>query len=158
MFFYGGTNVVDLVRIEVDTIDDCDLHVDSLVEIDNDTGHTCSDETDTVTHSESDDDVLGTETGEYFFKPEECWREHYLCPSQGRFFGDRGSFVDFFDPLRGGEEYCAQNNVAPFGPMVIWRVLSTFSCEGGCDIYNDAIDAGVPPIPVMIRRNPFATR
>ena len=86
---------------------------------------------------------------------EKCFRRQYLCPSQGQFFGDPGSFVEFFDPLHGSQEICAQNNVAPFGPMVIWRVLATFSCEAGCDIYDDALDAGVPPIPVLIRRKPL---
>ena len=86
---------------------------------------------------------------------QECLRHRYLCPSQGRFFGDRRSMVEFFDPLRGGEEFCAQNSVVPFGPMVVWRVLSTFTCERGCDIYDDALDAEPSAIPVMIRRNPF---
>ena len=97
----------------------------------------------------------GTDADIVYPGPELCFRRHHLCPSQGRFFGDPGSFVDFFDPLSGGEEFCAQNSIAPYGPMVIWRLLSTFNCERGCDIYDDAIDAGVPHIPVLIRRNHF---
>ena len=84
-------------------------------------------------------------------RPEKCFRSIHLCPSQGRFFGDHGSFVDFFDPLNGGEARCARNCIPPFGPVVIWRVLSTFTCERGCDLYDDAIDVGVPPTPVVIR-------
>lgn len=107
--------------------------------------------------AEYGDDATGTETEDDHpgGRGEQCWRHRYVCPSQGRFFGDRGSFVEFFDPLRGGEEYCVTNNIAPFGPMVVWRVLSNFNCEEGCDIYDDVLEEGVTSIPVLIRRDPF---
>ena len=111
-----------------------------------------------VNHAAADSDSDSSSTAEtevMQLGSEKCFRRQYLCPSQGQFFGDPGSFVEFFDPLHGSQEICAQNNVATFGPMVIWRVLATFSCDAGCDIYDDALDAGVPPIPVLIRRKPL---
>ena len=88
-------------------------------------------------------------------QPEQCWRHLYICPSQGRYFGDRGSFVDFFDPLTGCEAYCAVRSIAPFGPMIVWRVLSTFNCEEGCDIYDDVLEEGVSSVPVIFRKDPY---
>lgn len=88
-------------------------------------------------------------------EPEQCWRHLYICPSQGQYFGDRGSFVDFFDPLTGCEAYCAVRSIAPFGPMIVWRVLSTFNCEEGCDIYNDVLEEGVSSVPVIFRKDPY---
>lgn len=112
------------------------------------------DDMDDDSQSDSSDygNYASTEVDEDLRQPEECWRQRFICPSQGRFFGDQGSFVDYFDPLQGGEQYCSDNSVAPFGPMVVWRVISTFTCEGGCDLYDDAIDAGIPPIPFVTSR------
>lgn len=110
----------------------CDDHDDD--------GHAVSDHTDTDSAPDS----------------EECWRHLYICPTQGRFFGDKGSFVDFFDPLDGDEQYCVENNIAPFGPMVVWRVMSTFDCDEGCDLYDDVLEEGVTSIPVLFRKDPYA--
>ena len=85
---------------------------------------------------------------------QECWRHQYICPSQGRFFGDRGSLVDFFDPLAGDETRCEANGVAPFGPMVVWRLVSSFECDDGCD-FDDILEEGVTCIPVLIKKDPY---
>ena len=85
---------------------------------------------------------------------QECWRHHYICPSQGRFFGDRGSLVDFFDPLGGDEVCCEANGLAPFGPMVVWRLVSSFECDEGCD-FDDILEEGVTSIPVFIKKDPY---
>ena len=86
---------------------------------------------------------------------EECWCHLFICPSQGRYFGDRGSFVEFFDPLNGDEAVCAHNGIAPFGPMVVWRVLSSFDCAEGCDIYDDVLEDTITSIPVLINKDPY---
>ncbi|PIL35249.1 hypothetical protein GSI_03039 [Ganoderma sinense ZZ0214-1] len=57
------------------------------------------------------------------WSPEECWHEKFVCPNQGRFFGNKGSFVGYFDPLDSNEETCVKTNMAPFGPIVIWRII-----------------------------------
>ena len=82
-----------------------------------------------------------------------CSRRFYTCPSQGRFFGDRGSLVVFFDSLGGDDAYCEEHNIAPFGPMIVWRIISSFACDDGCD-FDDIIEEGVTSIPVFIRRDP----
>ena len=93
--------------------------------------------------------------GDTLRSAEECWRNRYVCPKQGRFFGDPGSFVDFFDPLGGDEDSCMKNNVAPFGPMVIWRIMSTFDCEDGCEYLDEVLEQGVTSIPVLFKKDPF---
>ena len=87
---------------------------------------------------------------------EECWRHIFICPSQGRYFGDVGSFVDYFDPLDGAEALCVERNIAPFGPMMVWRVMSTFDCAEGCDLYDDVLDEGVTSIPVLFKKDPYS--
>ncbi|KAI1782639.1 hypothetical protein LXA43DRAFT_905154 [Ganoderma leucocontextum] len=86
---------------------------------------------------------------------DDCWRHQYICPSQGRYFSDRGSFVDFFDPLGGDEAMCVDNNIAPFGPMVVWRLMSTFECDEGCGFYDDVLEEGVTSIPVLFKKDPY---
>ena len=85
---------------------------------------------------------------------QECWQHQFICPSQGRFFGDRGSMVDFFDPIGGDEIRCEANNVAPFGPMVVWRLVSSFECDEGCD-FDDILQEGVTTIPVFVKKDPY---
>lgn len=86
---------------------------------------------------------------------EECWRERYLCPNQGRYFGDKGSLVGFLDPLGEDVTRCMEANLAPFGPMVIWRLLSTFECDDGCEFLDPVLEPGVTSIPVFFRKDPF---
>lgn len=93
--------------------------------------------------------------GDTLRSSEECWRELYICPKQGRFFGDRGSLVRFFDPLGKDEERCMEKNLAPFGCMVIWRLMSTFECDDGCEFLDDVLEHGVVSIPVLFRKDPF---
>ena len=83
----------------------------------------------------------------------DCWRHRYVCPSQGRFFGDHGSFVDFIDPLGGDEVRCEATGLAPFGPMLVWRILSSFECDDGCD-FDDILEEGLTSIPVLIKKDP----
>lgn len=85
----------------------------------------------------------------------ECWRDRYVCPSQGRYFGDRGSFVDFFDPLKGDKAHCVEHNITPFGPMAIWRVTSTFDCEEGCDYFDEVLEEGVSSVSVLFKKDPY---
>ena len=59
------------------------------------------------TEEDTDNDDNGTDNGHPLY--EHCWCHLYICqcPSQGRYFGDRRSLVDFFDPLDRSEAYCA---------------------------------------------------
>ena len=86
---------------------------------------------------------------------DECWRHHFICPSQVRCFGDQGSFVGFFDPLDGDETRCASSNVAPFGPMIVWRVMSSYVCAEGCGVYDTVLEEGVTSVQVLFIKDPY---
>lgn len=86
---------------------------------------------------------------------ERCRRTEFHCPNQGRFFGDKGSYVGYFDPLGKDEEFCMENNVAPFGPMVIWRLMSTFECDDGCEYLDEVLEPGATSVPVLFRKDPY---
>ena len=38
--------------------------------------------------------------------------------------------------------------------MVMWRVLSSFDCDEGCD-FDDVLEEGVTTIPVLVQRDPY---
>lgn len=86
---------------------------------------------------------------------EECWRERYICPNQGRYFGDKGSFVGFFDPLAGDEERCIKENIPPFGQMVIWHLMTSFQCDDGCEDVDEVLEPGVSSVPVLFSKDAF---
>ena len=86
---------------------------------------------------------------------EECWRRAYICPKQGRYFGDPGSFIGFFDPLGGDEDRCMARGIAPFGAMVLWRIMLTFNCQAGCGYRDEVLENGVTSIPVIFKKDPF---
>ncbi|PIL26244.1 hypothetical protein GSI_12000 [Ganoderma sinense ZZ0214-1] len=85
----------------------------------------------------------------------DCWRHRFVCPSQSRYFGDRGSFIEFFDPLGGHEALCAAKNIAPFGPMVVWRIMSSYECVDDCGICDDIMEEGVTSIAVLFKQDPY---
>ena len=61
-----------------------------------------------------------------------CGKTTYVCPLQGRFFGDRGSLVLFYDGFCVDLDGLRELGVAPYGPMVMWRLPSTGTCDGDC--------------------------
>ena len=109
-------------------------------------------EEDNGVDDEFEDDDNETQYGQPPF--EQCFRQFYICPSQGRYFGDRGSLVDFFDPIARGEDFCARRSIPPYGPMVVWRVLSNFDCERDCVIYDDDLEEpdDISSIPILFRQ------
>ena len=62
----------------------------------------------------------------------ECGKELYICPLQSRYFGDPGSLIMFFDGFYVDIEDLRDLGVAPYGPMVAWRIPSVGTCNGGC--------------------------
>lgn len=108
-----------------------------------------------IPHTEFAHDGEVLDPAEEHVVAKECWQHRYVCPSQGRYFGDRGSFVDFFDPLDGDEVHCVENNIAPFGPMAIWHVMSTFDCEEGCEYFDEVLEEGVASVPVIFKKDPY---
>ena len=83
----------------------------------------------------------------------QCWRSLYMCPSQGRYFGDPGSFVNYFDPLAGDADVCVSRSLPPYGPMLAWRVMTTFPCTDDCDSYDALVGDGVTSLPILVTQN-----
>ncbi|KAI0698719.1 hypothetical protein C8Q76DRAFT_633842 [Earliella scabrosa] len=84
-----------------------------------------------------------------------CFRERFICPQQGRFFGDPGSLTDFLDPI--GTELTNVNvaSVPPYGPMIIWRMSSSYVCCGGCDVNDPLMHGWVVTAPLLVLPDPF---
>ncbi|KAM5538044.1 hypothetical protein V8D89_008241 [Ganoderma adspersum] len=83
-----------------------------------------------------------------------AWPE-YRMDMDGRFFGDRGSFVGYFDPLDRDKDRCMDGNIAPFGSNAIWRVWSSFECDDGCEDVDEVLERGVASVPVLFKKDPF---
>ncbi len=64
--------------------------------------------------------------------PYPCLRHLYTCPDQARYFGDRGSLLDFFDIAHISLGALAQEEHAPFAPAAVWNFRRYWS---GC--WND---------------------
>ena len=56
----------------------------------------------------------------------------YICPHQGRFFGDPGSLIVFNEGLASGLDALRDQSVAPYCLMVAWHVPVTGICAEGC--------------------------
>lgn len=82
---------------------------------------------------------------------EDCGRTLYVCPHQGRFFGDRGSLVLFCDGFSVDFKEIRQMSVAPYGLMVAWRLPCSIWCEGNC-----IMDTTVLPAYVLTMLTMFA--
>lgn len=154
-YYYDDDNDDDNDDTDDDEDDDSDDNDDGDVDNDNDTDTDTEGDNNTDTDDDTDnDDNPNNDNDNSLDDLDECWQHRHVCPSQGRFFGDAGSLVDFFDPLGGDEVLCSENRVPPFGPMVIWRLTSTFVCSLRCDILDDVIEGGVQTRPVFIDARP----
>ncbi|PIL26249.1 hypothetical protein GSI_12005 [Ganoderma sinense ZZ0214-1] len=81
------------------------------------------------------------------FRPIDCCgKSLYICPLQGRYFGDPGSMVLFFDGFRVDLDDLHDLGVAPYGPMVAWRLPSIGTCKSGC-IEDDPV---LPPFVISM--------
>ncbi len=61
-----------------------------------------------------------------------CGKTLYVCPFQGRYFGDPGSLVVFFHEFFVDLDELRKRCVAPYGPMSVWRIPTKGTCEGRC--------------------------
>ena len=84
-----------------------------------------------------------------------CWRSHYICPGQGRFFGDRGSLVDFIDPINTPAPVLQQHGSPPFGTAVVWRLSSTYQCPLSCELHDSTLPIGQISTAVILMLDPF---
>lgn len=76
-----------------------------------------------------------------------CMARQYICPGQARYFGDRGSFIVFFDPLENHVWIAASRSVAPFGHMGVWRLWNSGACAEGCLHKDNILPRGVIAMP-----------
>ncbi|KAI0686632.1 hypothetical protein C8Q76DRAFT_636117, partial [Earliella scabrosa] len=85
-----------------------------------------------------------------------CFRSRYVCPFQGRYFGDPGSLLGLIDPLGDHASSLRRRSIPPFGPMVAWRLYSTFMCANICDVHDTTPPDNIIAISLMILPDPFA--
>ncbi|KAI0643089.1 hypothetical protein C8Q79DRAFT_916110 [Trametes meyenii] len=68
-----------------------------------------------------------------------CARHQFMCPHQGRYFGDAGSFVSVFDPIVTSRQLLRRRHSLPYGLSFVWRSPTSFAiCDGPC-IYWDPL-------------------
>ncbi|KAI0698732.1 hypothetical protein C8Q76DRAFT_634001 [Earliella scabrosa] len=79
-----------------------------------------------------------------------CFRALYICPDQGRYFGDPGSLVGFFDPVVHGPRTALMRSMPPFGPMAAWRLWVSASCEEGCAHHDPVLPGCALSMPMTI--------
>ncbi|KAI0711630.1 hypothetical protein C8Q76DRAFT_797903 [Earliella scabrosa] len=84
-----------------------------------------------------------------------CRRPLFICPDQGRYFGDTGSLVDFFDPVTHGAAFTQDRGLAPYGHMATWRLWSTRACNAGCALHDPLLEAGVVSILSILVDDPL---
>ena len=88
-----------------------------------------------------------------------CLRSMYQCPGQGRFFGDPGSLIDFFEPDLVDHAVMAHLNFPPYGPTAVWR-MDVFECDYDCASGDYLLREGVSTTCMVGRRlryGPFTT-
>lgn len=77
---------------------------------------------------------------------EGCGRSLYICLLQGRYFGDAGSLILFYDGLSLDLQELQDLGIPPYGLMVAWHMPCTGSCVANC-IENDPV---LPPFMVSM--------
>lgn len=88
------------------------------------------------------------------YKP--CWRSHYICPEQARYFGDRGSIVEFIDPLLQSPTSLRANSAPPFRMTVIWRLSSAFRCALHCEQHDRILPRGLVSTVIFLIPDPIS--
>lgn len=68
-----------------------------------------------------------------------CFSHLYICQAQERRFDDHGAMVGFTDPLSTPVSNIKQRGQAPFGIMVVWRLVSSFICDHDNWHYNECV-------------------
>lgn len=77
-----------------------------------------------------------------------CLRDTFLCPNQGRYFGDQGSFVAFMDPLSVEPAIAKTRGIMPYGHTAIWRLCTTGYCNRLCAVKDDILAPGTLSLPL----------
>ena len=88
-----------------------------------------------------------------------CLRGMYQCTGQARFFGDRGSLVDFFEPDMVDHAVMAHLIYPPYGATAIWRMEGPpcdYYCVEGDYLLHDCMSA-VSMTANPVSYGPFTT-
>lgn len=92
-------------------------------------------------------------TGEENTATYHCMRVHSLCPAQGRYFGDVGSILAVFDPLRTTTEQLRERHSPPYGLTAVWRLRrGPECCDGYCDNQDGLLPAMTSAATVLLVR------
>ena len=89
--------------------------------------------------------------------PSVCLRSLYLCPQQGRYFGDGGSMVCFMDSLSMDTALLKDRCIPPYGVMAVWRLPLDRPCDAGCREYDDILAPGVIVTSLMLESESVMT-
>ncbi|OJT07704.1 hypothetical protein TRAPUB_1403 [Trametes pubescens] len=88
-----------------------------------------------------------------WFKP--CLSALFLCPQQGRFFGDEGSLINVFDLQSTNHDELRTLHQPPYGVSVGWRLWfgGQRGCDGHCKVRDPLLPEGVVTVAaVMVTR------
>ncbi|KAI0706594.1 hypothetical protein C8Q76DRAFT_800999 [Earliella scabrosa] len=79
-----------------------------------------------------------------------CFHDKYICPDQGRYFGDKGSLVAFMDTLGVDPAFARARGIMPFGHAAAWRLWNSSRCVQLCAFLDDLLHEGVVSMPLFI--------
>lgn len=80
-----------------------------------------------------------------------CQRAVFLCPRQGRFFGDNGTLIQGFAPHRTLHRALRRRHHAPYGFATIWRFSTTRTlCDGPCTTHDPLLPDRIISISVLL--------
>lgn len=92
--------------------------------------------------------LLPPATGAWF-RP--CMRTLYLCPDQGRFFGDDGSLLNVFSLHDTDHDHLRELHQTPYGISIAWRLcFGGKPCNGRCPSTDPVLPEGVLTIPAVM--------
>lgn len=84
-----------------------------------------------------------------------CFRKWYCCPNQARFFGDQGSLVGHYDPIRDRSFSLRTQAILPYGSLLLWRLFTSFACTGNCDFRDTLLPEQLTTVSVAMVPDPF---
>lgn len=89
-----------------------------------------------------------------------CMRAAFLCPRQARFFGDGGSLLNVFDPLKAKITHLRESHQPPFGITTLWRRRSDPRrlCDGRCTDNDPLLPKNVFTMATILLPTPIVFR
>ncbi|OJT13875.1 hypothetical protein TRAPUB_9544 [Trametes pubescens] len=88
-----------------------------------------------------------------------CLHRYYVCPRQGRFFGNKGSLLMVFNLADLNLDHLAQQRQPPFGVATAWRLLNAYRDCDGCCVHGDPLLPDVEyTLPLVIVGPGFSLR